>query len=59
LQRWHTRFGLGDIGPKAGLPVMEGKAYFTSTWVDGAPSCRYQIQMQIINTIDVQLDLVG
>ena len=34
--------GLGDIGPKAGLPVMEGKALlYTSTWVVwmALPSC--------------------
>ena len=34
LQQRHSVLGLGDIGPKAGLPVMEGKALLFK-WLGG------------------------
>ena len=46
--------GLGDIGPEAGMPVMEGKALLFKTFgdVDAIPLCvRSKSVDEIVNTI--------
>ena len=62
-RRWNTVpvitdgtavLGLGDIGPEAGLPVMEGKSVLFKTFgdIDSYPLCiRSKDPEEIINTI--------
>ena len=62
-RRWNTVavitdgsavLGLGDIGPEAGMPVMEGKCLLFKTFagVDAIPLCiRSQDVDEIVNTV--------
>ena len=70
-RRWNTVavitdgsavLGLGDIGPEAGMPVMEGKCLLFKAYgdIDAIPLCiRSKDPDEIVSTVDVLLGSFG